>query len=266
MKHLLALPAVNYAHPQRIVLIGAGGTGSQVLTGLARLHTALLARGQPGLEVTVCDPKPVTEATIGRQLFAPADIGRNKAEVLVHRLNLFFGLTWQACPENFNSNFGTVHMDPILISCVDTRKARASIMAWCKSGFGGKGNHRAYSYLLDCGNGLHDGQVLLGQRPCGRKAERKTRLPHPYRLFPDLIDKSKPEDNTPSCSLLEALEKQSLFINQLVATHALQLLANLLLDGGTDHCGVFFNARTGRSHPLPVDPDHWKRINPKYYE
>ena len=55
-------------HPVTVNLIGAGGTGSQVLTCLARLDTALRGLGHPGLFVTLYDPDTVTEANIGRQL------------------------------------------------------------------------------------------------------------------------------------------------------------------------------------------------------
>jgi pyruvate/2-oxoglutarate dehydrogenase complex dihydrolipoamide dehydrogenase (E3) component len=38
----------------RVTVIGAGGSGSQMLMGLAQLHTAMIALGHPGgLDVTV---------------------------------------------------------------------------------------------------------------------------------------------------------------------------------------------------------------------
>ena len=51
-------------HPVTVNLIGAGGTGSQVLTCLARLDAALRGLGHPGLFVTLYDPDIVTEANI----------------------------------------------------------------------------------------------------------------------------------------------------------------------------------------------------------
>ena len=53
-----SLPSVT------VFVIGAGGTGSQVATGLARISVALQALGHPGLHVTVFDPDTVTEANI----------------------------------------------------------------------------------------------------------------------------------------------------------------------------------------------------------
>lgn len=40
-------------HPVTVNVIGAGGTGSQVITNLARLDVTLRALNHPGLYVTV---------------------------------------------------------------------------------------------------------------------------------------------------------------------------------------------------------------------
>lgn len=76
-------------HPVSVIVIGAGGTGSQVITSLARMDRALQALGHPGLYVTVYDPDAVSESNIGRQLFSEPEIGLNKAVALVTRINRF---------------------------------------------------------------------------------------------------------------------------------------------------------------------------------
>ena len=71
-----------HTHPVNIDLIGVGGGGSLVLSGLVRLHLAIKSLGHPhGLAVNVWDPDIVSQANVGRQLFAPNEIGLNKAEV-----------------------------------------------------------------------------------------------------------------------------------------------------------------------------------------
>lgn len=87
---------LNPHHPVTVFVIGAGGTGSQVATNLARMSIALQALGHPGLHVTVFDPDTVTEANIGRQLFSESELGLNKAVALVTRINRFFGFSWEA--------------------------------------------------------------------------------------------------------------------------------------------------------------------------
>jgi PRTRC genetic system ThiF family protein len=86
-------PATLLERPIRVLLIGAGGTGGEMLDRLIRLHFGLVRTGHPGgLDVTLWDGDTVSDANIGRQRFAPCDIGYNKADLLIHRANLAFGL------------------------------------------------------------------------------------------------------------------------------------------------------------------------------
>lgn len=68
-----------------------------------------------------------------------------------------------------------------------------------------------------------------------------------------LLTKSEKEDNTPSCSLAHALEKQDLFINSTLANMAASLLWNLFRQGFTDNRGFFLNLMNFRYMPLMVD-------------
>lgn len=54
-------------------LIEAGGTGSQVLTALARMNHALTELNHAGLSVRFWDDDIITEANLGRQLFAESE-------------------------------------------------------------------------------------------------------------------------------------------------------------------------------------------------
>jgi hypothetical protein len=71
-------------------------------------------------------------------------------------------------------------------------------------------------------------------------------------VFPQLLDKRRKEDDTPSCSLAEALEKQSLFVNDQMSTWAAQLLDGLLREGQLSYHGVFVNLKSGCVTALPV--------------
>ena len=76
-----------------IVMVGAGGTGSNVFDALVQLHHGLLAVGHPaGLKVTLYDDDVVDLPNIGRQRFVHADLGHNKAVTLINRYNLAYGL------------------------------------------------------------------------------------------------------------------------------------------------------------------------------
>ena len=92
---------LNPHHPVTVFVIGAGGTGSQVITNLARMSMALQALGHPGLHVTVFDPDTVSQANIGRQLFSEAELGLNKARSPGHTYQPFLRYSWTAEAKRF---------------------------------------------------------------------------------------------------------------------------------------------------------------------
>ena len=223
-----------HTHPVNIDLIGVGGGGSLVLSGLVRLHLAMKSLGHPyGLAVNVWDPDIVSQANVGRQLFAPNEIGLNKAEVLVSRYNLGFALNWKALPERYNNCSYSRH---IIIACVDSRKSRKEIFQTLPN--------RNGPYVLDAGVMQTYGQVVIGN---GSKE-----LPYPYKEIPDLINTRRKENNLPSCSLAEALTVQELFVNQWTATAELELCWRLLRKGGLDYRGFYINLDNGRMNPIPI--------------
>ena len=243
------LPSYFLTRPVNVDVVGAGGTGSQMLSGLARLHRALLAVGHPGgLDVTVYDPDHVSAANVGRQLFYDADIGQSKADVLVHRLNQCFGTAW--CAQNKRFALEHSHRIDLVIGCVDSAASRRTIHQLC--------TQRRVSYWLDLGNRAGDGQCVLGEPLQGR--DWYMRLPTVMDLFPELLDESRIEDDAPSCSLAEALERQELFVNQAIATAALQLLWQLFRYGEIPYHGLFVNLARGSTTNLPVDRDAWRRF------
>ena len=85
-------------HPVTVNLIGCVGTGSQVLTNLARLDVTLRSLGHPGLLVTKDDPDSVTEANKGIQLCGYSELVLNKANGLITRINNVLGNDWKAVP------------------------------------------------------------------------------------------------------------------------------------------------------------------------
>ncbi len=245
-----------------IHLAGVGGNGAQMAACLARLDIAIRALGHPhGLHVRAFDPDTVTEANVGRQLYSPSDIGGSKATITITRLNHFYGLDWDAATsriENYwrRADFHKGRDADILISCVDSRKARRYIHDYLFSG-------DRYGYWLDLGNNTHDGQAVLGNPANpngGRHADDANRLPCVTELYPELLDADAPEDDVPSCSVRLSLAAQGLFINDVVVRHAAQLLYDLFSNGRITAHGVVCNLRTQRSGPILVDPDVWNRL------
>ena len=122
------IPSKLLQRQVKVTVVGAGGSGSQMLTGLAQLHHAMLSLGHPGgLDVTAIDGDVVSASNVGRQLFYICDIGRNKAEVLINRINVTMGTHWQAIDSMLTEN-QSIQSD-IVVGCVDSRKARQIISA-----------------------------------------------------------------------------------------------------------------------------------------
>lgn len=240
-----------------IHLVGVGGNGAQMAACLARLDIAMKAFGHPhGLHVTAFDADRVSEANVGRQLYSPADIGRHKAIVTIHRLNQFYGLDWVAHPVRYEA-FETKRYSPlsadILVSCVDSRAARRTLHEAVFEG-------GRYRYWLDLGNTEASAQVVLGQAPCRSKDEGNLRLPCITELFPELLDATVPDDNRPSCSVRMSLASQGLFINDVAVRFAAQLLYELFSKGRLTQHGVVVNLDSKRAGPIEVDPKTWARF------
>jgi len=240
-----------------VLIVGAGGNGSAMLLGLPYLHQAMRVWGYAGgLHVMLADGDLVSRTNCIRQPFASADVGLNKAVVLINRVNLFWGLRWQAHPEHFHkdslrSNSAGPHL---IIGCVDTRAARQAILSAVTRA------NDSTVYWLDLGNNASSGQYVLGQPLNAANHHSAARLRTVAELYPEIVDAEAGEDPLPSCSAAEALERQEPFINQVLATSALAMLARLFRYGTLTHHGAFYNASTGRMSAVPCDPDLWKKI------
>jgi len=257
IEHLLPSGLLGH-RALRILVVGAGGTGSAIVMGLPYLHQAMRAWGHPyGLELTLMDGDAVSETNCVRQPFSWSDVGQNKATVLMNRINLFWGTKWSAQPTCFDE--GTLRSNhdrnpDLLIGCVDTRAARAVI----ERSVSRKSSY--VTYWLDLGNNASSGQFVLGQPLNGRNRRKAERLRTVSELFPEISNAAAGEDPLPSCSAVEALERQEPFINQTLAASALAMLARLFRYGRLCYHGGFFNAASGHVTGLAVDPQLWRRI------
>jgi PRTRC genetic system ThiF family protein len=243
--------------PVRVLVVGAGGTGSAVVMGLPYLDQAMRAWGHAyGLDVTLMDADIVSETNCVRQPFSVSDVGLNKATVLINRINLFWGTGWSALPHYFHERSLDRSYDRVpdlVIGCVDTRAGRRAIDSAFQRALG------LCCYWLDLGNNSASGQYVLGQPQNQRNRRKAERLRTVSELFPEIIDTDTGESPLPSCSAIEALDRQEPFINQTLASSALAMLAQLFRYGSLTYHGGFFNARTGQMSALPIDPALWKR-------
>ncbi len=260
--HIIAPDLLQPYNPVRVNLIGAGGTGSQVLTALARINHSLIALQHPGLMVRVFDDDKVEPANLGRQLFTTDEIGLYKSVALINRINRFFGTNWKAVTDLYNketiSGEPELAMSAITISCVDTVPARFEIAAILKeTGKSSRHYRDTPTYWMDFGNSRETGQVILStvtsvKQPASKRFHTVSTLPFATDEFKDLFSQSQQSDDTPSCSLAEALTKQDLFINSALANMGASLLWQVFREGMLFNRGLFLNLKDFRTQPLKV--------------
>lgn len=259
--HFTDSDLINATNPVSVNLIGAGGTGSKVLTALLEMNHSLIALGHAGLHVRLWDDDRVTEANLGRQRFAGCETGLYKSVALINRANRWSGTNWKAETIKFErDSLGRLpeHAGAsIFITCVDSVKARFEIADILKT----LNNSRYYinrpRYWLDYGNSQHTGQVILStigsiRQPHSEKYETVASLPLVTEEFGELLKQSEATDDTPSCSLAEALERQDLYINASLAQMGCSLLWSLFRNGLTEYKGFFLNLKTFHSRPVKV--------------
>lgn len=215
-------------------LVGCGGTGSHIASGLVALSDALAERDVI-LHVDFVDPDVVEQKNVGRQLFAKADIGKYKAHVLAERLNDAFGTRFGALAmaigneqKDFFKPYYT-HSIKFIVGAVDNPAARAVI---AKEVAAAKGK----LWWLDAGNENHSGQIALGNMTNPQDLRGAValglidRLPAPSIVYPDLTRTPRKKSAPKSCAEATVAGEQSLMVNRVVAAYACELLYAFLVE------------------------------------
>lgn len=265
LEHHVAPYLLDPQNPIKVLLVGCGGNGSQMLNGLARMHVALRGLGHPGFHVVAVDPDTVSKANLGRQPFAESDVGQHKTTVLITRLNRFFGLEWTGVPllfgkalikHNRSELAQYILNSNLVITCVDSAQARleaSKVIKKISRGF----------YHLDLGNTRDTGQIILATIKSIKQPAKKgfsPTLPSLVDLWPNLLAADNEEDQGPSCSLVEALSRQDLFVNSTLSNLALDILWKMFSDLKLTIHGAFMNLKRMQVSPLWIDPEGWKRM------
>ncbi len=259
--HFIDNELLTPANPVTVNLIGAGGTGSKVMTGLLEMNHSLIALGHPGLQVRLWDDDIVTDANLGRQRFAESEAGLYKSVALINRANRWSGTNWKAETQKFERDGSSDMPDNssanIFITCVDSVTARFEIAEILRKLSKSHYRRDQPKYWLDIGNSQYTGQAILStigsiEQPKSKKYKTAAILPFLTDEFCDLLQRSEEQDDTPSCSLAEALEKQDLYINGSLAQMGCSLLWKLFRNGFTSSRGFFHHIGEFRTQPIPI--------------
>ena len=263
--HFVPACLTNPTNPISLNLIGAGGTGSHLLDALARINFVLTSLGKAGIQVNVFDNDKVEIPNLGRSAFNENYVGVNKAVAIVNKVNRGYGTNWKAIPKSYSAKqLGSISQNRkanITISCVDTVSSRmeiAKVLHEISTDKTMSPHHRDRPmYHMDFGNSKNTGQVILstiGQitQPKSQKFKAIDYLPVVTEEFADLLISSEETDNTPSCSLYDALNKQDLFINPSLASLGGKLVYSLLSQNLIFDSGFFLNLENFQCEAIKV--------------
>lgn len=218
-----------------VVVIGAGGNGSEVVDCLANFHHALRSLGHPhGIHVTVVDDAIVREPNLVRQRFWPCDLGLNKAVALSNRYNMMLGMEWTALPYRFPSELteSAISKADLIITAVDLASARRNLANY-------SGQAKRHCIWLDLGNSHRHGQVVLG----ALNTAFRNRYPTVLEVYPELATLA--DSLTKSCSAAESIGTQDCLVNRAVTTAGMGIVWDLMRYGRTaKHC-LSINLETG---------------------
>ena len=211
----------------RVVLIGCGGIGSQLVGPLARF---LAGRPEPRPLLVLVDGDAFEASNIGRQACTVSDLGSNKAEALA-RIPREAELAVQLLPEHVTeANVGQIVREgDIVLLAVDNHPTRALV-----------DRHMARldnATMISGGNDETDGNVQLVRRRDGRSVDG-----HLVEIHPEIgeaVDSA--EQAGDGCQVMAADRPQLLATNLMVASAMLNCLWAVLERGSVSYSEVYLD-------------------------
>ena len=228
---------------ERVVLIGCGGIGSQLLDPLCRY---LAHRPEPRPLLVLVDGDTFEAGNLNRQACTPRDLGTNKAEALA-RVARDAGVACQAIGEHVD---GTnvrqiVREGDVVLLAVDNHRTRALIDRHVVS--------LDNATLISGGNDETDGNVQLVRRRDGWSLDG-----HLTEIHPEIGEAADGEERAePGCQVLAAERPQLLVTNLMVASAMLNALWQVVESGSVPYSEVFLDVIQNVARPR-----RWFRLRP----
>lgn len=220
---------------ERIVLIGCGGIGSQLLPPLTRY---VASRPEPRPLLVLVDGDVFEPDNLGRQVCSMRDLGTNKAEALA-AIARDARISCQVIGEHIDEgNVGLVVRDgDLVLLAVDNHPTRALVDRHLLS--------LADATLISGGNDETDGNVQLVRRRGGRSVDG-----HLTEIHPEIGEGSEQGAREPGCQVLATEHPQLLVTNLMVAATMLNSIWAVLETGSVPYSEVYLdvvaNAATTR--------------------
>lgn len=202
----------------KIIVVGCGGTGSNLIGNLAQL-----AYSDKGIkEIILIDGDIVEPKNFRNQKFTENDVSEYKSKVLARRycnlgVNISYMPKYISSEEELINVINKDDIGTILVSCVDNNKARVIFDKVFHS------EEIKNLFYIDAGNGTEDrwGQVILGV-----KSNNKVIAP-PISSYFDIYTIEKTDKKSYVCSNIVE-HPQNFATNVLSATTIFTMLCNII--------------------------------------
>jgi hypothetical protein len=215
--------------PDKIFVVGSGGTGGHLIPSLARLVNYHKNFTDSCPEILIIDGDDFEGRNQTRQFLRPSDIGKNKAIAMYEHCKSL-GLNNVSYHSSYIDKKMITQMfgecdQPLVVSCVDNDATRKAMIDSINELFGGSSDY----FFISPGNsdGVDEvkGQVLW----YGEINEQK------YGIDPSLLygNLSNPDDFIPvagTCSANTPSRPQLIAANFMAAAATLNVIQNLLDD------------------------------------
>ena len=229
---------------ERVVLIGCGGIGSQLLDPLCRY---LAHRPEPRPLLVLVDGDAFEARNLSRQACTRRDLGTNKAEALA-RVARDAGVGCQAIGEHVDeANVGAIVRDgDIVLLAVDNHRTRALVDRHVAS--------LDSATLISGGNDETDGNVQLVRRRDGWSVDG-----HLVEIHPEIGEAAdgQEEQREFGCQVLAAERPQLLVTNLMVASAMLNALWQVVESGSVPYSEVYLDVIQCAARPR-----RWFRLRP----
>lgn len=235
-----------------ICVVGCGGTGSYVLTGLCRfLSIFQVGKEETIVRVTIVDGDRVEEKNLDRQAFITDDIGSFKAVCFKEAIRECFpNVSVKAYPEYLVDvkrlteimdgeyaevkalSYKKTSRIDILVGCVDNHRARQVMLKYFRK--------TRDIFWIDSANEYEKGEVVTGI-----KAKGKVLSPDRTFYFPEVARSREKRADQISCTAVNASSPQHILTNQLAAQVTLSKIVPILekspfaLNGGITYFDAF---------------------------
>lgn len=233
----------------KILVVGAGGTGGNIVTNLCRLLEPIKDKE---ISIVVADGDIIEKKNRERQPYSFEEEGLNKADTLVYKCSQVIDVKVSSYP-HYIEDISTLQMllpdavgyrlssyIPILVGAVDNNKARAVFHSFF--------NQSRNLFYIDSGNEMWDGQVI-----CGVRANSKTIASPVAEIYPDILESTEVFESQKGCTDIVVEKPQQFITNLQAAVIALSYISDIVITGDLKTHQSTFDIKTKimRSYDTP---------------